>query len=79
MGKNDLFLAFYRHVNAICAVQRLQKPLFCLFLPVILDSIPMDISARSSFINSVGELTGIRHRLFSNGDAAARVALRLST
>jgi hypothetical protein len=34
MGKNDLFLAFYRPVKAIWAVQRLQKPIFCLFSPV---------------------------------------------
>ena len=31
MGKNDLFLDFYRPVNAICDAQRLQKPIFCLF------------------------------------------------
>ncbi len=30
MGKNDLFLAFYSAVKAICAVQRLQKAIFCL-------------------------------------------------
>jgi hypothetical protein len=48
MGKNDLFLAFYRPVKAICAVQRLQKPPFCLFLPIILASRPMNTSASSS-------------------------------
>jgi hypothetical protein len=33
IGKNDLFLAFYRLVKAICGAQRLHKPLFaCFFL-----------------------------------------------
>ena len=31
MGKNDLFLAFYWPVKAICAVQRLQRPFFACF------------------------------------------------
>ena len=59
MGKNDLFLAFYRPVKATCAVQRLQKPIFSLFLPIILASGPMDMGVISSCINSVCELHGI--------------------
>lgn len=54
MGKNDLFLVFYRPVKTICAVQRLQKPLFCLFLPIILASRLMDTGASISRIDSFG-------------------------
>ena len=56
MAKNDLFVAFYRPVSAIRAVQRLQKPVCCLFLPIILASSPIDTSASSYCIDSVGEL-----------------------
>ena len=56
IGENDLFLAFYRPVKAICGAQRLQKPLFCLFLPVVLASRPMDMCAKNSCIDSVREL-----------------------
>lgn len=79
MGRNDLFLAFYRPVKAICAVQRLQKPLFCLFLPIILASRPMDTGAKSSSIDSVGKLIGICPRLFDRDcfPAATTPAARL--
>ena len=58
MGKYDLFLAFYRPVKAICAVQRLQKPPFCLLLPIILPCSPMDMRASSFCIDSVSVING---------------------
>ena len=58
MGKNDLLLAFYWPVKAICAVQRLQKAAFCPFLPIILASRQMDMCASSFCIDSVGEING---------------------
>ena len=59
IGESDLFLDFYEPMEAICAVQRLQKPLFYLFLPTILAASPMDMCAKNSCIDSVGEIRGI--------------------
>ncbi len=59
MGENDLFLVFYRPVKAICAVQRLQKPVFCLFLPIVLASRQIDTRTSSSCIDSVYEYIGV--------------------
>jgi hypothetical protein len=65
LAKNVLFLAFYRPVKAICAIKRLKKAVFCLLLPIIFASRPMDMCASSSCIDSASELIEICRRLLT--------------